>query len=75
MDLTIPYTFYPMALPGWMSWMLFGLALASGCFWGSLVGRRRGLWYGIGASAGGTALLLFVSMVVGVVITFFIHDL
>ncbi|MGH7535679.1 MAG: hypothetical protein ACREMG_08850 [Gemmatimonadales bacterium] len=35
MDLTIPYTFYPTALPGWISWMLFLAALAR---WVTMVG-------------------------------------
>jgi hypothetical protein len=28
MDLTIPYTFYPLALPHWIAWLLFLLAMA-----------------------------------------------
>ena len=27
MDLTVPYTFYPTALPHWIAWMLFLLAM------------------------------------------------
>ena len=30
MDLTVPYTFYPIALPRWSAWTLFGLALLGG---------------------------------------------
>lgn len=25
MDLTIPYTFYPIALPHWIAWVLFSV--------------------------------------------------
>lgn len=29
MDLTIPYTFYPIALPHWIAWALFVTVVAS----------------------------------------------
>jgi hypothetical protein len=30
MDLTIPYTFYPTAMPGWIAWVLFLMATLGG---------------------------------------------
>jgi len=30
MDTTIPYTFYPIAVPHWIAWELFMTALAGG---------------------------------------------
>jgi hypothetical protein len=30
MDLTVPYTFYPLALPHWIAWTLFALAMLCG---------------------------------------------
>jgi hypothetical protein len=30
MDLTVPYTFYPLALPHWIAWTLFALAVLCG---------------------------------------------
>jgi 4-amino-4-deoxy-L-arabinose transferase-like glycosyltransferase len=75
MDLTIPYTFYPMALPHWIAWMLFLLAMAGGAGVGVLKGRGRGWRSGLGAGSIGVVGLLAVSMVVSMIITFFVHDL
>ena len=39
MDLTIPYTFYPIALPHWIAWTLF---VASRCSAGSRLVSSKG---------------------------------
>jgi hypothetical protein len=46
MDLTIPYTFYPIALPGWIAWILFltAMAVASVSAWRAA--GREGGWQG-----------------------------
>jgi hypothetical protein len=75
MDLTIPYTFYPVALPHWIAWLLFLLAVAGGVGVGRLKGRVRGWRSGLGAGSIGLVGLLAASMVVSMIITFFVHDL
>jgi hypothetical protein len=74
-DLTIPYTFYPVALPHWIAWLLFALAVGGGIFAGVVRGRRRGWMSGLGAGLIGGAGLLLGTMIVSMVITFFVHDL
>ena len=73
MDLTIPYTFYPSALPGWIAWTLFLSATALGT--GVGIARGRGWLSGLYAGVLGVAAFLVVSMVVSMIITFFVHDL
>jgi hypothetical protein len=75
MDLTIPYTFYPLALPHWIAWLLFLLAMAGGVTTGILKGRGRGWRSGLGAGSIGVVGLLAASIVVSMIITFFVHDL
>lgn len=77
MDLTIPYTFYPIALPHWIAWLLFLLAMAGGvgAGVGVLKGRHRGWRSGLCAGSIGVVTLLAASMVVSMIITFFVHDL
>ena len=75
MDLTIPYTFYPLALPHWIAWALFSAAIVGAACVG-VVARRRGSWArGVGYGLVGGAVLLFLTMVASMVITFFVHDL
>jgi hypothetical protein len=74
MDLTIPYTFYPVALPHWMG----GL-----CFWSRWrvesppvsLAVERGWVSGVRAGLVGGVAFLLVTMVASMVITFFVHDL
>jgi len=75
MDLTIPYTFYPMALPHWMAWMLFLVALAGGIAAGLIRSRTRGWMSGVGAALIGGVCVLVTTMLGSMIITFFIHDL
>ena len=75
MDLTIPYTFYPVALPHWIAWTLFLLAIAGGIVGGIARGRTRGWANGLGTGLVGVAGLLFATMLASMVITFFVHDL
>ena len=75
MDLTVPYTFYPVALPHWIAWMLFLLAVLGGAAVGIVKAMRRGVRLGLRAGALGTLGLLAATMVASMVITFFVHDL
>lgn len=75
MDLTIPYTFYPLALPGWVAWLLFLTAVLGGAGIGILRGRRWGWMSGVAAGAGGVAVLLMASILLSMVITFFAHGI
>jgi hypothetical protein len=50
MDLTIPYTFYPIALPHSIAWTLFLIALVGGVIVGVLRGQGRGWLSGLGAA-------------------------
>ncbi|HKA42523.1 MAG TPA: hypothetical protein VKF40_11085 [Burkholderiales bacterium] len=74
-DLTIPYTFYPLALPHWIAWTLFLAATVGGAAIGVARGRARGWMSGLGAGLIGGVGFLVVTMVASMVITFFVHDL
>jgi hypothetical protein len=74
-DLTIPYTFYPVALPHWIAWVLFLIAIAGGAIAGITRGRAGGLVRGsVAALIVGVGLLIGTA-VASMVITFFVHDL
>lgn len=75
MDLTIPYTFYPSALPGWTAWTLFLAATAVGTGVDVVKGRGRGWLSGLYAGVLGVVGCLAASMVASMIITFFVHDL
>jgi hypothetical protein len=75
MDLTIPYTFYPIALPHWIAWLLFLIAIAGGGVAGITRGRAGGLVKGIAAALIVGAGILIGTMVASMLITFFVHDL
>lgn len=74
MDLTVPYTFYPTALPHWIAWTLFVLAIAGGVT-AAVVRTRQHGWVN-GLLVGIVSLMGFViaTMVLSMVITFFVHD-
>ncbi|HEY5939199.1 MAG TPA: hypothetical protein VIT87_00165 [Gemmatimonadales bacterium] len=74
MDLTLPYTFYPIALPHWIGWTLFLLAMLGGAAVGIARGQGRG-WLS-GALAGVLAAIGFLAatMIASMIITFFVHD-
>ena len=74
MDLTLPYTFYPIALPHWIAWTLFGLALLGGGAIGVGRGLGRGWLHGILAGVWGTIGCLAATMLASMVITFLVHD-
>ena len=75
MDLTIPYTFYPIALPHWIAWALFLTAVAGGIAVGIVRGTARGAMSGFWAGVVGGAGLLVMTMLASMVITFFVHDI
>jgi hypothetical protein len=74
MDLTIPYTFYPLALPHWIAWMFFLLAMLGGAAVGMTraltAGWLRGTVIGMISAIGCLAATMIASMV----ITFLLHD-
>ena len=70
MDLAIPYTFYPIALPHWMAWALFLLAMLGGVATGVARGRVRGGMSGVRAGLVGGVGLLLATMLASMVITF-----
>jgi hypothetical protein len=74
MDLTVPYTFYPIALPHWIAWTLFLAAIVGGAAAGVARGRAQGLGSGVRAGVIGGVGLLLVTIVASMVITFFVHD-
>lgn len=75
MDLTIPYTFYPLALPHWVAWALFLTAVVGGVTAGALRWRDRGWLPGLSAGVASLVGLLALSMVASMLIAFFVHDL
>ena len=75
MDLTIPHTLYPSALPAAIAWCLFlaavvGASAASAMF----VRAKRPVVAAVVFFPVLLALLVF-SVIVSVVITFFLHDI
>ena len=74
MDLTVPYTFYPVALPHWIAWTLFGLAILGGGAVGIVQGLGRGWLRGIQAGLLGTLGILVATILASMVITFLVHD-
>ena len=75
MDLTILYTFYPVALPHWIAWLLFTLATLGGIAAGVARGRMRGWIAGVAAGLLYGGAFLIVTILASMVITFFVHDL
>jgi len=75
MDLTIPYTFYPTALPHGLAWGLFGVAILGALAASVEIGRVKRPWVGLLVFVPVLLGLLVVTIVGGMVITFFIHDL
>ena len=74
MDLTVPYTFYPLALPHWIAWTLFLHAMLGGAAVGMARGLGRGWLRGILAGVFGAIGFLAATMIASMVITFFVHD-
>jgi len=74
MDLTVPYTFYPIALPHWIAWTLFLGAMLCGAALGVARGLGRGWLPGTWAAILGTVGFLAATMIASMVITFFVHD-
>lgn len=73
MDLSIPYTFYPTALPEWISWMLFGSVIAGSIFGTLIISKFRSPIYGALAMFPLTLVLLILSSILSAVIMFFIR--
>lgn len=75
MDLTIPYTFYPLALPHWMAWALFLTVVVGGTVVGVVQARAGGWQAGLRSGLLGGLAFLAASMLASMVIAFFVHDL
>jgi 4-amino-4-deoxy-L-arabinose transferase-like glycosyltransferase len=73
--MTIPYTFYPSALPHWIAWCLFTLAILGALAAAVVRARARGWASGVMAGLLGAVGFVFVTMLASMVITFFVHDL
>jgi formate-dependent nitrite reductase membrane component NrfD len=75
MDLTVPYTFYPLALPHWVAWTLFLASVTAGAVVGAAITWSRG--WRAGLLMGSTYLVLFlvVTMGLAMIITLFVHDI
>lgn len=74
MELTIPYTFYPVALPHWIAWTLFIVAIVGGVTVGFMQAARLGWPRRVGAGIAGTIVCLLATVMASMVITFFLHD-
>jgi hypothetical protein len=74
MDLTVPYTLYPLALPHWIAWTLFALAMLCGGAFGVVRGLGRGWLRGVRAGLLATMGFLAATILASMVITFFVHD-
>lgn len=74
MDWTIPYTFYPTALPNWLAWVLFAAAILSGIARARVVLRRSNWTRAIGAGVAVATLALMTSVVVSAMATFLFFD-
>jgi formate-dependent nitrite reductase membrane component NrfD len=74
MDFTVPYTFYPLALPHWIAWTLFLAAVTAGAGVGAVTTWSRGWKSGVLMGAISLVLFLVVTMGLAMVITFFVHD-
>ena len=75
MDWSIPQTFYPIALPAPLQWLLFILAIAVTALWVARVVRFQGWRVGFLLLPPIALLSMLASMLVSMVLTFFIHDL
>ena len=74
MDFTIPYTFYPSALPHWLAWSLFGIALLGALAASVVVAKVKRLWVGVLLFFPILLGLLVATIIASMPITFFIHD-
>ena len=75
MDLTIPYTFYPLALPHWIAWTLFLAAMLGGLAVGLARGMAQDWTRGLRAGLLAGIAFLVATMLASMVITFFVHDI
>ncbi len=75
MDLTIPYTFYPSALPNEIAWILFVSALLGALVISFLIGKAKRPRFGFLAFVPALIAFLIATMLLSMVIAFFVHDL
>ena len=75
MDLTIPYTFYPPALPHGVAWGLFALAVLSAFATSFVVARVKRPWVGLLLFVPLLLGLLIATVVCSIVITFLLHNM
>ena len=74
MDLTIPYTFYPSALPHGVAWGLFTFAVLGSFFTSIAVSKAKSPLVGLLLFVPIASSFLVFTIVCSIVITFFIHD-
>ena len=74
MELTIPYTLYPYALPHWLAWVLFSLSIGGSFIVSVMITARKKTRLSVLLFFPLLAVSLIVSIVCSVAIMFFIHD-
>ena len=74
MDLTIPYTFYPTALPHRLAWLFFSLAVGGSLVVCLALAARKKTRLSLLLFFPLLIVLLFVSMLGSGLVMFFIHD-
>ena len=75
LDWTIPEPFYPSALPAALSWFLFVLVILGTATLTKAVAKRSSLKLALLLSIPVALGLLVLSAFIGMIITFFIHDI
>lgn len=75
MDWSIPNTLYPSTLPQPLMWVLFTAAIV--CTFGVIwrIVKRRGLGIGFLLLVPTAAVIIAASMILSMVVAFFVHDL
>ena len=74
MDLTIPYTLYPSALPHWLAWVLASLALGGSVMVCVKIAANKKRRLSLFLFFPLLVFFLIVSAGCSVVVMFFIHD-
>ena len=75
MDWTVPHTFYPTAIHGVWSWGLFMLALMATAGLSAVIVRSANVKMALLLVVPIGAAMLVASMVLGMVVAFFVHDI
>jgi len=74
MDLTIPYTFYPSAMPHRLAWLLFLLAIGTPLIVCATIAASKRTRLSLILFFPLLVAFVIISMVCGMIITFFTHN-